>query len=146
MNRKTSVAVIGPPDLVERACVVASEFSGLDAIPYPYGHESETVSPVVASRDTAAALVFTGVLPYRIAARADVLDRPATYIGYTGASLHLALLQLMLEGEQVGRFSIDTLSRARVDEALDEAGLPALRLEVGSGCDGRAGRGSFVIA
>jgi hypothetical protein len=124
MNRKVPVAIIGPADLVERACSVAAEFSALETLPYPYDHESETVSLVVASRETAGALLFTGVLPYRMADRAGVLDRPATYIGYTGASLHLALLQLMLEGEQVGRFSIDTLARHQVDEALQEAGLP----------------------
>jgi DNA-binding transcriptional ArsR family regulator len=124
MTRRIPLAVIGPHDLTERTCQVAEEFPTLEALPYSYDHESETESLVMASRHTTAALLFTGVVPFRIAESAGLLDRPAAYISYTGASLYRALLRLVLDGHAIDRFSIDTLTREQVTEALEDAGLP----------------------
>jgi hypothetical protein len=123
VSRRIPVAVIGPHDLTGRTCEVAEEFAAVEAIPYSYDHEAETESLVLASRPAVAALLFTGVVPYRIAEAARLLDRPATYISYTGASLYRALLRLVLDGIAIDRFSIDTLSRRQVREALEDAGL-----------------------
>lgn len=130
MNRRIPVAVIGPHDLTGRTCEVAKEFAAVEAIPYSYDHEAETESLVLDSRQAAAALLFTGVVPYRIAEAARLLDRPATYISYTGASLYRALLRLALDGIAIDRFSIDTLSRRQVREALEDAGLSAEGVQV----------------
>lgn len=130
MSRRIPVAVIGPHDLTVRTCEVAGEFAALEAIPYSYDHEAETESLVLASRHAVAALLFTGVVPYRIAEAARLLDRPATYISYTGASLYRTLLRLVLDGIAIDRFSIDTLSRRQVREALEDAGLSAEGVQV----------------
>ena len=130
MSRRIPVAVVGPHDLTERTCQLAAEFSALEAVPYSYDNEAETEALVVASRHHTAALLFTGVIPYRIAEGADLLDRPATYVSYTGASLYRALLRLTLDGRSIERFSIDTLSASQVSEALGDVGLSAEGVKV----------------
>lgn len=124
MSRQLPIAVIGPHDLTDRVCEVAKDYPALEALPYSYDHEGETESLVLASRQATAGFLFTGVVPYRTAEVAGLLDRPATYVSYTGASLYRALLQLVLEGHDIERFSIDTLDRQQVHEALEEADLP----------------------
>ncbi|MEU4197055.1 hypothetical protein AB0E69_34500 [Kribbella sp. NPDC026611] len=122
-----TVGVIGPEDLVERVTAVGPP-SGAVLQPLPYRHETEAVSLVSAAE--VDAFLFTGVVPYTIATEAGVIDRPAMYVSYDGATLLRALVELLRLGHNVTQFSIDTLRRSEVLETLIEAKLPTEQIHV----------------
>src|SRR5258708_7812947 len=114
-----SVGVVGPEDLVQRVTAVGAP-SGTNLIPLPYLHETEAVELVEQSQSNVDAFLFTGVVPYTIATEAGVIDRPAMYVSYDGATLLRALVELLRLGHNVTQFSIDTLRRSEVMETLIE--------------------------
>ncbi|GAA0596770.1 hypothetical protein HPO96_35485 [Kribbella sandramycini] len=121
------VGVVGPEDVVQRV-IATGPASGATLQPLAYRHESETVAVVSQSR--VDALLFTGVVPYTIATEAGVVDRPAMYVSYDGATLLRALVELLRLGHNVTQFSIDTLRRSEVLETLIEAKLPTDQIQV----------------
>ncbi|MEV0964678.1 hypothetical protein AB0J25_19150 [Streptomyces sp. NPDC049910] len=128
-----TVGVIGPEDLVRKVVAVGGEagqgrFGRL--LPLPYRHEDETTDVVTGAGSTADALLFTGVVPHSLAVAAGVLDRPAMYVPYSGATLLRALVELLRLGHDVSRVSIDTLRRDEVLETLTEAKLPTEHIQV----------------
>ncbi|MFE3639394.1 hypothetical protein [Streptomyces sp. NPDC059169] len=127
-----TVGVIGPEDLVHKAVAVgvASRSGQARLLALPYRHEDETVAVVSRARSVADALLFTGVVPHSLAAAAGLLDRPAMYVPYNGATLLRALVELLRLGHDVSRVSIDTLRRDEVLETLTEAKLPTEHVQV----------------
>jgi len=123
------VGVVGPEDLVQRVTAVGPP-SGATLLPLPYRHETEAVELVQQSHENVDALLFTGVVPYTIASEAGVLDRPAMYVSYDGATLLRALVELLRLGHNVTQFSIDTLRRNEVLETLIEAKMPTDQIHV----------------
>ncbi|QGV78040.1 hypothetical protein [Streptomyces ficellus] len=125
-----TVGVIGPEDLVQKVVAVGDRAGSARLLPLPYRHEAETVAVVRDARSRADALLFTGVVPYALADGAGVLDRPAMYVPYNGATLLRALVELLRLGHDVSRVSIDTLRREEVLETMAEAKLPTDRVRV----------------
>lgn len=126
-----TVGVIGPEDLVHKVVAVGGGRSGqVRLLPLPYRHEDETTDVVARARSSADALLFTGVVPHSLAAAAGLLDRPAMYVPYSGATLLRALVELLRLGHDVSRVSIDTLRHDEVRETLTEAKLPTERVQV----------------
>lgn len=125
-----TVGVIGPEDLVRKVVAVGGQAGPGRLLPLPYRHEAETTDVVTGAGSTADALLFTGVVPHSLAAAAGVLDRPAMYVPYSGATLLRALVELLRLGHDVSRVSIDTLRRDEVLETLTEAKLPTEHIQV----------------
>ncbi|MCP9959922.1 MULTISPECIES: hypothetical protein [Streptomyces] len=124
-----TVGVVGPEDLVEKVLAVGGAGAArLRAL--PYRHEDETPDVVREAGPRVDALLFTGVVPHTLAAGEGLLDRPAMYVPYSGATLLRALVELLRLGHDVSRVSIDTLGRAEVTETLVEARLPAEHVRV----------------
>jgi DNA-binding transcriptional ArsR family regulator len=122
---RTSVGVIGPSDLVSLVEQVAGrDFPHLEVRGSTYRNESEAVELVRDHSADVDAWLFTGVIPYTLAAQAGVLDRPATYITYTGATLYRLMVGLLSSGRTIDAISIDTLDRDQVVEAFRDAALP----------------------
>jgi hypothetical protein len=124
-----AVGVVGPEDLVQRVVAVGAP-SGATLLPLPYRHETEAVELVEQAHSKVDAFLFTGVVPYTIATEAGVIDRPAMYVSYDGATLLRALVELLRLGHNVTQFSIDTLRRSEVLETLIEAKLPTDQIHV----------------
>ncbi|WP_149182892.1 hypothetical protein [Streptomyces sp. TRM49041] len=125
-----TVGVIGPEDLVDRVVAVAEGSGAARLRPLPYRHEDETPDVVREAGSRVDALLFTGVVPHTLATGAGLVDRPAMYVPYSGATLLRALVELLRLGHDVSRISIDTLSRADVMETLIEAKLPTEHVRV----------------
>jgi hypothetical protein len=122
---RATIGVIGPPDLVPRVQQVAGRYHPkLQIRELPYGNEAQAADLVRDRPTDVDAWLFTGPIPYTLAQQAGVLDRPATYISYTGASLYRVVVGLLSAGRTVSRISIDTLDRDQVVEALRDAALP----------------------
>ncbi|MDT9684424.1 helix-turn-helix domain-containing protein [Streptomyces sp. TRM76323] len=125
-----TVGVIGPEDLVGKVVAVGGETGAARLHALPYRHEDETPDVVRAAGPRVDALLFTGVVPHALAAGAGLIDRPAMYVPYSGATLLRALVELLRLGHDVSRVSIDTLGRADVTETLIEAKLPTEHVRV----------------
>src|SRR3954452_9741812 len=126
----TSIGVVGPSDLVTSTSRILKGLRGVEIIPLRYRRETDTPKVMANAPGSVDAWLFTGVVPYQMAAAQGLLDRPAAHVEYTGATLMRALVQLLSEGRDVTSLSIDVLDEAEVRETLDEVGLPAKRIRV----------------
>ncbi|MDL4775411.1 MULTISPECIES: hypothetical protein [Thermomonosporaceae] len=125
-----TIGVVGPEDLVQRVTAVGTEMSGATLTALPYRHESETVELVESVQADVTAFLFTGIVPYTTATGAGVVDRPAMYLSYDGATLLRVLVELLRLGHDVTRISVDTLQRSELMETLTEAKLPTDHVHV----------------
>jgi hypothetical protein len=125
-----TVGVIGPEDLVHKVVAVGGSAGADRLVPLPYRHEDETLDVVGRAQAEVDALLFTGVVPHTLATAAGIVDRPAMYVPYSGATLLRALVELLRLGHDVSRISIDTLRRSEVMETLTEAKLPTDHVHV----------------
>ncbi|MGH3730043.1 MAG: hypothetical protein ACRDTU_15030 [Micromonosporaceae bacterium] len=120
----TTIGVVGPVDLTDDVATITEEQPGVRAIRYDYDHESEAPGIVEAHSGSVDAWLFTGVVPYTLAQEAKALSRPAGFVEYTGATLLAALVQLLRDGYDITRVSVDTLSASDVQATFAEAGTP----------------------
>jgi hypothetical protein len=118
-----TVGVVGPRDLVTSTSTIVGAMPGVTTVALPYRTETETVEVIRDAPGEVDAWLFTGVVPYEAAAAAGLLDRPASYVNYTGAPLLTAMIQLLRDGHDPSSFSIDILDVGQVDETLKEAGI-----------------------
>jgi len=126
----TTVGIVGPSDLVTSTSRICASLRGVEVIPLRYRRETDTPQVMAEAPPSVDAWLFTGVVPYQIAAAHDLLDRPAAHVEYTGATLMRALVQLLREGRDVTSMSIDVLDEAQVHETLEEVGLPTRGVRV----------------
>ncbi|MBO4207202.1 hypothetical protein [Micromonospora echinofusca] len=118
------IGVVGPHDLVDDVATTCEEQPGVTVRRLDYDHESQAPAIVEAHSGQVEAWLFTGVVPYTLARDANVLNRPATFVDYTGATLLQAVVRLLRDGHDVTRISIDTLTGTDVNSTFGEAGLP----------------------
>lgn len=118
-----TVGVVGPRDLVTSTRKIVAATPGVTTVALPYRTETQTVEIVRGAPGEVDAWLFTGVVPYEMAAAADLLDRPASFVNYTGAPLLTAMIQLLRDGHDPSSFSIDVLDVGQVEETLKEAGI-----------------------
>ncbi|MDP3951387.1 hypothetical protein [Microbacterium sp.] len=118
----TVVGVVGPRDLVDLVARICEQQSSARIKRFAYTHESE--APGIVNDHAAAvdAWLFTGIIPYAFAG--DVLTRPAAYVDYTGPTLLQAFVQLLRDGHDVTKLSVDTLDGADVNAVLAESHIP----------------------
>ncbi len=126
----TTIGVVGPSDLVTSSSRIVGALRGVEVVPLKYRRETDTPKVMAAAPPSVDAWLFTGVIPYQLAAAHDLLDRPAAHVEYTGATLMRALVQLLRDGRDVTSMSIDVLDDAQVRETFDEVGLPTRGIRV----------------
>ena len=126
----TTIGVVGPSDLVTSTGRILKGLRGVEIVPLKYRRETDTPKVMADAPGSVDAWLFTGVVPYQLAAAQGLLDRPAAHVEYTGATLMRALVQLLSEGRDVTSISIDVLDEAEVRETFDEVGLPTSGVRV----------------
>jgi hypothetical protein len=157
-QNELTIGIVGPHELVERimlsgmsaaAKAGAAAAAAAEAGPprrlvaAAYRDEQEAADQVVRLGTAIDVCLFASRVPYEYARTAGVLTCPATFVPLGGSALYAALLRASRRtGDTTagvidpGRSSVDVLSRAEVDEAFAELGLPAtavhVREEVGS--------------
>jgi hypothetical protein len=146
-----TIGIVGPHELVERimlspASAVAKPGAGVSGaglgpesgpprrlVAAAYRDEQEAADQVVRLGAAIDVCLFASRVPYEYARTAGVLTVPATFVPLGGGALYAALLKAS-SGESAGldpaRASIDVLSRADVEEAFADLGLPTLRVHV----------------
>jgi hypothetical protein len=91
-----------------------------------YRDEQEAPDQVVRLGTGIDVCLFASRAPYEYARTAGVLSGPATYVPLGGSALYATLLKASRDpGQDPARSSIDVLSRADVEEAFAELGLPS---------------------
>ena len=91
-----------------------------------YRDEQEAADQVVRLGTGIDVCLFASRAPYEYARMAGVLSGPATYVPLGGSALYATLLKASRDpAKDPTRSSIDVLSRADVEEAFAELGLPS---------------------
>jgi hypothetical protein len=90
-----------------------------------YRSEQEAADKVLRLGPGIDACLFASQVPYEYARRAGSLRGPGTYVPLSGSALYAALLRASRElGHDLSRVSVDVLSRADVEDAFGELGVP----------------------
>jgi len=155
-----TIGIIGPHDLVERIMLSGFPAAGQGGTPLTpaaaayaparrlvaaaYKDEQEAADKVTRLGAAVDACLFASHLSYEYARRAGALHVPAAYIPLSGSALYAALLRASRGGGgDLARSSIDVLSRADVDEAFAELGIPSRGVHVREDSAGPAALASF---
>jgi hypothetical protein len=142
-----TIGVVGPHELVERIMLshasaggkagAAGTLSAAEAGPArrlvaaAYRDEHEAADQVVRLGTTIDVCLFASRVPYEYARVAGVLSCPATFVPLSGSALYAALLKASADsGMNPARSSVDVLSRADVEEAFADLGMPSLAVHV----------------
>jgi hypothetical protein len=147
-----TIGIVGPHDLVERimlsgtvqAGVMPAAAPGHPAVTAPptangssagparrliavaYRSEQEAADKVLRLGPGIDACLFASQVPYEYARRAGSLRVPGTYVPLSGSALFAALLRASRELDlDLSRISVDVLSRADIEDAFSELGVPA---------------------
>src|SRR5215470_11868172 len=96
-----------------------------------YRSEQEAGDKVLRLGPAIDAWLFASQVPYAYARRAGVLHGPATCVPLGGSALYAALLRGCRDGGyDLARLSVDTLSRAEVDDAFADLGMTSSNVHV----------------
>ncbi len=141
VSGELTIGIVGPHDLVERIMLAGTSAAGQPGAAGPgpvrrlvaaaYRDEHEAADMVARLGPAIDACLFASQVPYEVARKAGVLSTPATYVPLAGSALYAALFRASRDGDRdLGRASIDVLSRADVEDAFAELGIAARRLHV----------------
>lgn len=128
MTPDLTIGVVGPHDLVERVMLMGHAAAPLPCrlVAAAYRDEQEAPDKVTRLGPGVDACLFASPVPYDLARRSGVLTMPATYVQLGGAALVAALAKTALDPHiDPQRVSIDVVSRADVEEAYTDLGIPA---------------------
>jgi hypothetical protein len=142
-----TIAIVGPHELVERIMLSGMSASGKAVgggsvtgpetglprrlVAAAYRDEQDAADQVIRLGAAVDVCLFASRVPYEYARTAGVLSGPATYVPLGGGALYAALLRASREtGSDPARSSVDILSRADVEEAFEELGLPVQGVHV----------------
>lgn len=121
---KVKIGLVGPADSLERIVQAAHRYQdSVELIPRAYQLKEE--SPRL-TRDLAPAcdvILFSGVVPYRIAALANVTSKPLIYLPRLGMSLARPLWDMRERGQSFERISIDSFADQDLQEVAEELGI-----------------------
>ena len=121
---KVKIGLVGPADSLERIVQAAHRYQdSVELIPRTYKLKEE--SPRL-TRELAPAcdvILFSGVVPYRIAALANVTAKPLIYLPRVGMSLARPLWDMRRKNQAFERISIDSFAEQDVLEVADELGI-----------------------
>ena len=119
------VVAVGPQDVNDLVLTVSKEYPEMTLLSAPYNHELETVDVVKEAEKNADIYLFAGSVPYRIAKKYRITDKPMVFIPLSGTALYRTLFAIVTETEfnpvnNPFKFSIDTFNKDEVEECLDE--------------------------
>jgi hypothetical protein len=142
-----TIGIVGPHELVERIMLSGTSAGGKPGaggsiaaaetgpprrlVAAAYRDEQEAADQVVRLGQAIDVCLFASRVPYEYARAAGVLSSPATFVPLGGSALYAALLKAGREtGTDPTRASVDILSRADVEDAFAELGLPSAGVRV----------------
>jgi hypothetical protein len=109
-----------------------------------YRTEQEAGDKVLRLGPGIDAWLFASKVPYSYARRAGVLHGPATCVPLSGSALYAALLRASRDGGyDLSRLSVDTMSRAEVDDAFADLGVASGNVHVREDPGGAAALAAF---
>jgi len=118
------LGIIGPEDSVDKICKVAKEYEDrIEVYSYIYELKEETISRVVECQRQVDVLLFSGHIPYYIAKRAGVIEKPNFYIPRVGISILKAMYEMDHLGIDYSKMSIDSIQEEALLEVAEEVGI-----------------------
>ncbi|OIK14695.1 hypothetical protein BIV60_11140 [Bacillus sp. MUM 116] len=120
------IGIVGPKASVDRILTLAKKMDlSLRFLPFPYNHFQETGAIVKENDHQVDIWFFSGKLSYIIAKNIINSDEKLIHIQHTEASLYRCFLQTALNHHViVERVSIDELEETKIEEALEQLGVP----------------------
>jgi hypothetical protein len=148
-----TIGVVGSADLVERIMLSGTATSGTATsgtghngqgagshatapvtrrlVAVVYRNEQEAGDKVLRLGPGIDVWLFASRIPYTYARQAGVLRKPATCVPLGGSALYAALLGAARKGgADLSRLSVDVLTRAEVEDAFADMGLPVSNVHV----------------
>lgn len=121
---KVKIGLVGPADSLERILQASARY--LDSVEFVSGvYKLKEESPEITRElaPTCDVILFSGVVPYRIAALANVTSKPLLYLPRLGMSLARPLWDMRQRGQSFDRISIDSFAEQDLQEVAEELGI-----------------------
>lgn len=115
------IGIIGPEEMIRLLSEAIRAFPSFSPLTRTYEREEEAPALAEELAQTVEVLLFTGIVPYRMAMGQIKFSIPVHYIPLTGTGLYRALFRIE---KQVGLsvLSVDTISQKAVVQTLSELG------------------------
>lgn len=115
------IGIIGPEEMMRMISSPVKAFPSFTPVMRAYQREEEAPRLAAELAETVEVLLFTGIVPYRIATEQMRFSIPVHYIPLTGTGLYRSLFRLE---KQAGleALSVDTISQEAVIDTLTELG------------------------
>ena len=128
---RVRLGLIGPADSIERIVQTASRMSETtEIIPRIYSVKEESAELAAQLEPLVDVILFSGIVPYRIAALANAVSKPMLYLPRVGMSLALPLWEMREKGQPFRRISIDSFAAQDIAEVAEELGFSFERVEI----------------
>lgn len=122
-----SIGVIGPEEAVRDLLHTLQRFPSFQPAARTYRSEEEAPALALELMDQVEVLLFTGPIPYRIAADRLQFSIPVHFVPLTGTGLYRALF-LLEKRHGLKTLSVDTMTKKQVDRIFKE--LSEMNVEV----------------
>ncbi|MBN2873909.1 MAG: hypothetical protein JXM71_02345 [Spirochaetales bacterium] len=128
---KVRIGLVGPADSLDRIQQSADRIRD-SAILVPRVYRAKEESPRLAAEldPDVDVILFSGIVPYRIAALAGVTTKPLLYLPRLGMSLAQPLWEMREKGLPFNRISIDSFAARDVAEVAEELGFQFETVEI----------------
>lgn len=128
---KTRIGLIGPRDSVRRILDAGSRYeSTVEFVTSVYERKEESVGLAIALDREVDAILFSGIIPYKLVSYANVTDKPCLYLPRVGTCIVKALWDMRDAGESFDRISVDSIDRETLEETAEELGFRFGNLEI----------------
>ncbi len=121
---KVKIGLVGPADSLERILQASGRYlDSVEFVPGIYKLKEESPGITRELAPTCDVILFSGVVPYRIAALANVTSKPLLYLPRLGMSLARPLWDMRERGQSFERISIDSFAEQDLQEVAEELGI-----------------------
>lgn len=117
------IGIIGPQEMLDMISKTLKGFPSFHPQMVAYEKEEEAVRIAKELKDDVEVLLFTGVIPYKIAMREIRFAIPVHYIPLTGTGLYRSFYRMAIK-QHIGSLSVDTIPEESLDKTLTELGEP----------------------
>ncbi|WP_053955850.1 hypothetical protein [Inediibacterium massiliense] len=130
---KIKLGIIGSVETVERVKDILIEFEEkIEAFIYCYKHKQETLKILKECQKKVDVLLFTGQVPFAIAQKENMIQKPFVFIPRTGTSVYRVFWQMNVEGMDYKKISFDTIEQKNIQEAIKDLEIPIEKFYVKS--------------
>jgi hypothetical protein len=120
-EKNVKIGIIGPEEMIQIVSKTIRSFPSFSALPRIYNNEREAPQLAQELIESVEVILFTGMIPYKLAMDRMKFHIPVYYIPLTGSGLYRSLFHIERQNGLLS-LSADTISLQAINKTLQELG------------------------